>query len=40
MAKYQVGREMADGEADKVVSYLNALTGEYKGKKLTNDNDK
>ena len=40
MAKYQVGREMTDGEADKVVSYLNALTGEYKGKKLTNDNDK
>ena len=40
MAKYQVGREMTPDEAKKVESYLNALTGEYQGKSLTNDNSK
>ncbi len=40
MAKYQVGREMPAEEADKVVSYLRALNGEYKGKPLTNSNMK
>ncbi len=38
MAKYQVGREMSANEAAQVESFLQALTGEYKGKPLTNDN--
>lgn len=38
MAKYQVGREIPDADCNKVVSYLNALTGQYKGKTLTNKN--
>lgn len=38
MAKYQVGRTMKDAEVAKVVNYLNALTGEYNGKILTNTN--
>lgn len=40
MAKYQVGREMKPDEAKKVEAFLNALTGTYKGKLLTNDNMK
>lgn len=40
MAKYQVGREMSAADAQKVESFLNALTGEYKGKLLVNDNMK
>lgn len=39
MAKYQVGREMSPEEARKVETFLQALTGEYQGKVLTNDND-
>ncbi len=38
MAKYQVGEEMSPEEAAKVEAFLNALTGEYDGKLLTNDN--
>ena len=38
MAKYQVGREMSPEEAGKVENFLQALTGEYQGKVLTNDN--
>ncbi len=38
MAKYQVGRTMKEGEVSKVVNYLQALTGEYDGKPLTNSN--
>lgn len=38
MAKFQVGREMKPEEAKKVESFLDALTGEYQGKVLTNDN--
>ena len=40
MAKYQVGRDMSAADAQKVESFLNALTGEYKGKLLVNDNMK
>lgn len=40
MAKYQVGREISEEECTKVESFLNALTGEYKGRLLTNANDK
>ena len=40
MAKFQVGREMKPEEAQKVESFLQALTGEYQGKLLTNDNMK
>lgn len=40
MAKYQVGRVMTADENKKVESFLQALTGQYKGKTLTNVNDK
>ena len=40
MARYQTGREMKAEEVTKVVSFLEALTGEYKGKPLTNTNAK
>lgn len=38
MARYQVGREMPDADVQKVQSFLQALTGELKGKPVTNDN--
>ena len=38
MSKYQVGRDMSDADAAKVVSFLQALTGQYKGQTLTNAN--
>lgn len=38
MARYQVGREISDDDCQKVKLYLNALTGQYKGKLLTNRN--
>lgn len=38
MAEYQVGKEMNDAQIAKVTLFLNALTGEYNGKKLTNSN--
>ena len=38
MARYQVGREMGQDEVKKVKSFLDALTGQYKGQTLTNTN--
>ena len=38
MARYQVGRAMPKADIDKVKSYLDALTGEYQGRVLTNAN--
>ena len=38
MARYQVGREMPSADVQKVQSFLQALTGELKGKPVTNDN--
>ena len=38
MGKYEVGVEIDDAETAKVVAFLKSLTGEYKGKTLTNDN--
>ena len=40
MSKYQVGKEMPADKVTKVKSYLDALTGEYQGKLLVNDNTK
>ena len=40
MSKYQVGIEMPADKVAKVKSYLDALTGEYQGKLLVNDNTK
>ncbi len=40
MAKYQVGREMTPEEVKKVEAFLQALTGEFQGKQLTNTNKK
>lgn len=38
MATYQSGVALTDKEVAEVVSFLNSLTGEYKGKPLTNVN--
>ena len=40
MAKYEVGVELGEADVAKIVAFLNSLTGEYKGKLLTNDNMK
>ena len=40
MGKYEVGAELTADEIAGIVAFLNALTGEYKGKRLTNDNMK
>ncbi len=40
MAKYQVGRDISEDDCKKVESFLRALTGQYKGKTLTNVNDR
>ena len=40
MAKYEVGVELNDAETARLVAFLKTLTGEYKGKLLTNDNMK
>lgn len=40
MATYQVGRNMKPAEVEKVEKFLEALTGEYQGKLLTNANMK
>lgn len=40
MSQYQVGRTMSDEEIAKVKAFLDALTGEYQGKTLTNINNK
>ena len=38
MAEYQVGRKMSEAEIGKVKSFLDAQTGQYQGKTLTNTN--
>ena len=38
MGTYQSGVELTDDEEDKIVAFLNSLTGEYQGKLLANDN--
>ena len=38
MARYQVGREMTAADVLKVQHFLEALTGQYKGQTLKNDN--
>ena len=38
MAKYQVDKNLPEDELNKIVAFLETLTGEYKGKPLTNDN--
>lgn len=38
MAKYQLGIDLPQPEVDKIVGFLRTLTGEYKGKLLTNKN--
>ncbi len=38
MARYEVGEELSQQEVQEIVAFLKTLTGEYKGKLLTNDN--
>ena len=38
MAKYQMDLNLPEDELNKIVAFLETLTGEYKGKPLTNDN--
>ena len=38
MAEYQVGRTMPEADVQKVKTFLDALTGQYQGKELTNTN--
>ena len=38
MGTYQSGVELTDEEEEKIVAFLNTLTGEFEGKTLTNDN--
>ena len=38
MAKYEVGVNLTESETADIVKFLKTLTGEYKGKTLTNDN--
>ena len=40
MAKYQVGKELSDENISTISAFLRALTGEYKGETLVNDNMK
>ena len=40
MAKYQVGVELSGDEVNTITSFLQALTGQYQGKDLKNDNMK
>ncbi len=40
MALYQVGEKLEQNEVNTITEYLKALTGEYNGKVLTNDNKK
>ena len=39
MGTYQSGVELTDEEEEKIVAFLNTLTGEYQGKLLTNANE-
>ena len=38
MGKYQSGVELTSTEVAEITAFLKTLTGEYQGKKLTNDN--
>lgn len=38
MARFQVGKKISENDCRKVVSYLEALTGQYDGEPLTNSN--
>ena len=38
MARFQVGRKISANDCGKIESYLEALTGEYQGRTLTNMN--
>ena len=38
MAEYQVGKKMSEAEVAKVKTFLDAQTGQYQGKPLTNTN--
>lgn len=40
MARYQIDKNLPEDELNKIVAFLETLTGEYKGTLLTNDNDK
>ncbi len=40
MSKYEKGVELSEPDVTKIVAFLKTLTGEYKGKILTNDNMK
>ena len=40
MAKYQVGKELSAENVATITAFLQALTGEYKGETLVNDNMK
>lgn len=40
MGKYEKGVELGEAEVAQIVAFLKSLTGEYKGKPLTNDNMK
>ena len=40
MAKYQVGKELSAENIATITAFLQALTGEYKGETLVNDNMK
>jgi cytochrome c peroxidase len=40
MGTYQVGVSLTDAEEDKIVAFLESLTGEHNGTLLTNGNMK
>ena len=40
MGLYQSGVELAEGEINSIVAFLNTLTGEYNGKKITTTNSR
>ena len=40
MARFQVGKKISESDCKKVVSYLEALTGQYEGEPLTNSNSR
>ena len=40
MARYQVGEELTEEQVALITDFLQALTGEYKGETLQNDNMK
>ena len=40
MAEFQVGRKMSEPEIAKVKTFLDAQTGQFQGKTLTNTNEK